>query len=99
LLEQEIGVPVQAIDCPNDFEVKADSTLEYDTRIEAGKFKTVITFQDDQGNFRARSKGLVILAKLEKESAKAYAKEKNAQATIDYDGEVRLINVGNTFDC
>ncbi|MBW4621981.1 MAG: DUF4333 domain-containing protein [Cyanosarcina radialis HA8281-LM2] len=100
LLTSSIGVPVKAIACPNTIELKAGKVYNCQVVTDSGNFTAEIKLNNDRGNFKLNTKGLVVLSKVEQSIDSAIKQKDGVVATTDCGGKrIRAVKRGDVFAC
>jgi hypothetical protein len=100
LLTSQIGIPIKAIACPGNMELKAGTVYNCQVVTDSGNFTAEIQLNNSQGNFKLNTKGVVVLSRIE-ESINAAVKQKDGiDVTTDCGGKkIRAIKPGDVFAC
>lgn len=99
LYTRQAGVPIDAINCPNNANFRAGGTFECQAKAQGVNFKIQVKMEDDQGKFDSYTKGLLILTKIEDLIKKTVKERANINVTADCGGKVRPAIPGNVFTC
>lgn len=99
LYTKQTGVPIESVKCPSNVEFKAGKTFECQATGEGVKFAIQVNMQNDQGRFDSKTKGVLILSRIE-ELLETNIKEKaKLDVTADCGGKLRVAKTGETFTC
>jgi hypothetical protein len=94
------GVPVKAIACPNTIELKAGKVYNCQVVTDSGNFTAEIKLNNDRGNFKLNTKGLVVLSKVEQSIDSAIKQKDGVVVTTDCGGKkIRSVKKGDVFAC
>jgi hypothetical protein len=94
------GVPVKAIACPSTIELKAGKVYNCQVVTDSGNFTAEIKLNNDRGNFKLNTKGLVVLSKVEQSIDSAIKQKDGVVVTTDCGGKkIRAVKKGDVFAC
>lgn len=99
LYTQQTGVSIESVKCPGKAEFKAGSTFECQATAQGVKFGIQVNMLNDQGRFDSKTKGVLILSRIEELLVKNIKEQAKIDVTADCGGKLRVAKTGETFTC
>jgi hypothetical protein len=100
LVSQSIGVPVQSVNCPANFEIKVGSRFDCEARSDGQPFAIVVEITNETGpQFKWSTQGLLLVSKLEQFIQKQIQDKSGVAVTASCGSGIRVANQGDTFEC
>lgn len=101
--QQKFGGQPDSLNCSNDFEIKAGTFLNCKASVENIPFQLRVNFQDDEGNFNWKAKGLLVLPKVEDKVVEvlrqSYGVNAEADCRTSRNQKYRASIPQDTFEC
>ncbi len=99
LYTKQTGVTIESVKCPGNIEFKTGNTFECQAAAEGVKFAIQVNMQNDQGRFDSKTKGVLILSRIEELLEKNIKEKAKLDVTADCGGKLRVAKTGETFTC
>jgi len=92
-------VPVNSVDCPAQFDVKAGNRFNCQATSDGQAFTLVVELTNPDGQFQWNTQGLLVLPKLEQFIQNRIRAKGGPDVTADCGGKIRVAQPGDTFEC
>jgi outer membrane lipoprotein SlyB len=99
LYTRQLGVPVNLVNCPNNINIRAGSTFECRARAQEINFGIIVKMEDNQGRFDSRTKGLLVVSKIEDLIQRNIKEKTGVNVTANCGSKLRPAVAGETFSC
>jgi hypothetical protein len=99
LYNQETGVPITSVSCPDNANLNMGSTFECQAKAQEIQFGIQVKIKNNEGYFDSSTKGLLILTKIEDLLKKMVKEKANIDVTVDCGGKLRAAKPGDSFTC
>ena len=99
LYTERAGVPLESVTCPDNANLKAGGAFECKATAQGVNFGIQINMQNNEGKFDSKTKGLLILTKIEELLQQAFKEKAKVDVTTDCGGKLRAVKTGDTFTC
>lgn len=99
LYGEKVGVPIESVNCPDNANLKAGGAFECKATAQGLNFGIQINMENNEGKFESKTKGLLILTKIEDLLQKAFKEKAKTDVTADCGGKLRAVKTGDTFTC
>ncbi|WP_224087160.1 DUF4333 domain-containing protein [Nostoc sp. MS1] len=100
---QNFGGQLDSLNCPSEFEIKADNSINCQASVENIPFQMKVNFQDNEGSFNWEAKGLLVLAKVEDKVVEvfrqSYGAKTQADCSTSRNQKYRPSIAQDTFEC
>jgi len=92
-------VPLDAVDCPAQFDVKAGNRFNCQAVSGGQPFTIAVELTNPEGQFKWSTQGLLLLSKLEQFIQTRVRAKGGPDVTADCGGKIRVAQPGDTFEC
>lgn len=92
-------VPLNAVDCPAQFDVKAGNRFNCQATSEGQSFAITVELTNPDGQFQWNTKELLVLSKLEQYIQSRIRDKGGPDVTANCGGKLRVAQPGDTFEC
>lgn len=92
-------VPIDAVDCPAQFDVKAGNRFNCQAASAGQPFTLVVELTNPDGQFQWNTQGLLVLPKLEQFIQNRIRAKGGPDVTANCGGKIRVAKPGDTFEC
>lgn len=92
-------VPLDAVDCPAQFEVKAGNRFNCQATSEGQSFTIAVELTNPDGQFQWNTRELLVLPKLEQYIQSRVRDKGGPDVTANCGGKLRVAKPGDTFEC
>jgi DNA gyrase/topoisomerase IV subunit B len=99
LYTQQIGTPVESVNCPDNIKFQTGNAFECQATAQGVKFTIQVNMENDQGRFDSQTKGILILSRIEELLEKTVKEKAKIDVNADCGGRVRAAKAGETFTC
>ncbi len=99
LYTQQIGAPVESVNCPDNIKFQAGNAFECQATAQKVKFTIQVKMENDQGRFDSQTKGILILPRIEELLEKTVKEKAKIDVNADCGGKLRAAKAGETFTC
>lgn len=99
LYTKQTGVPVDSVECPENANLKAGGTFECQATAEDVNFRIQVKMENDKGKFDSKTRGLLILSKIEDLIKKTVKEKAGLDINVDCGGKLRAAKSGDIFNC
>lgn len=99
LYRRQLGLPVDSVNCPNNVSLRAGATFECRARAQGVNFGIQVKMEDSQGKFDSRTRGLLVLSKIEDLIQRTVKEKAGMNVTANCGNKLRAAVPGDTFNC
>ena len=99
LYNQQTGVPITSVSCPDNANLNMGSTFECQAKAQGIQFGIQVKIKNNEGYFDSNSRGLLILSKVEELIQKLAQESTALNVSADCGGKLRVAIPGETFTC
>lgn len=99
LYTEKAGVPIDSVTCPENAELKPGGSFECQATAQNVKFAIQVKMETKEGQFDSKTKGLLLLSKIEDLLQKTVKEKANLDVTADCGGKIRAAKTGDSFTC
>lgn len=99
LYAKETGVPIDSVECPENANLKAGGTFDCQASAEDVNFRIQVKMENDKGKFDSKTRGLLILSKIEDLIKKTVKEKAGLDINVDCGGKLRAAKPGDIFTC
>lgn len=92
-------VPLDSVDCPAQFDVKAGNRFNCQATSEGQAFAIAVELTNPDGQFQWNTKSLLVLSKLEQFIQSRIRAKGGPDVTANCGGKIRVAQPGDTFEC
>ncbi|PSB28038.1 DUF4333 domain-containing protein [Stenomitos frigidus] len=92
-------VPLDSVDCPVQFDVKAGNRFNCQATSEGQNFAIAVELTNPDGQFQWNTKSLLVLSKLEQFIQTRIRDKGGPDVTANCGGKIRVAQPGDTFEC
>lgn len=92
-------VPLDSVDCPAQFEVKAGNRFNCQATSAGQSFAIAVELTNPDGQFQWNTKELLVLSKLEQFIQTRIRDKGGPDVTANCGGKLRVAQPGDTFEC
>lgn len=92
-------VPLDSVDCPAQFAVKAGNRFTCQAASEGQAFAIAVELTNPDGQFQWNTKSLLVLSKLEQFIQSRIRAKGGPDVTANCGGKIRVAQPGDTFEC
>lgn len=96
---QTTKVPMDLVDCPAQFDVKAGNRFNCQATSDGQSFMLVVELTNPDGQFQWNTQGLLVLPKLEQFIQNRIRAKGGPDVTANCGGKIRTAKPGDTFEC
>jgi hypothetical protein len=93
------NVPLDSVDCPAQFDVKAGNRFNCQATSEGQTFAIAVELTNPDGQFQWNTKSLLVLSKLEQFIQSRIREKGGPDVTANCGGKIRIAQPGDTFEC
>lgn len=99
LYTEKAGVPIDSVTCPETAELKPGGTFECQATAQDVKFGIQVKMETKEGSFDSKTKGLLVLSKIEDLLQKTVKEKAKLDVTADCGGKIKSAKTGDSFTC
>lgn len=99
LYRRQLGLPVDSVNCPNNVSLRAGATFECRARAQGINFGIQVKMENSQGKFDSRTRGLLVVSKIEDIIQKNIKEKSGVNVTVNCGNKLRAAVPGDTFSC
>lgn len=99
LYRRQLGLPVDSVNCPNNVNLRAGGSFECRARAQGVNFGIQVKMEDNQGKFDSRTRGLLVLSKIEDLIQRTIKEKAGMNVTANCGNKLRAAVPGDTFNC
>lgn len=99
LYQRQLGLPIDSVNCPNNVNIRAGSSFECRARAQGVNFGIIVKMEDNQGKFDSRTRGLLVLSKIEDLIQRNVKEKSGMNVTANCGNKLRAAVAGDTFSC
>lgn len=92
-------VPLDSVDCPPQFDVKAGNRFNCQASSEGQSFTIAVELTNPDGQFQWNTKELLVLSKLEQYIQSRIRAKGGPDVSANCGGKLRVAQPGDTFEC
>lgn len=99
LYRRQLGLPLDSVNCPNNINIRAGSSFECRARAQGVNFGIQVKMEDNQGKFDSRTRGLLVVSKIEELIQRTVKEKAGMNVTANCGSKLRAAIPGDTFSC
>jgi hypothetical protein len=99
LMTQTMDLAVASVNCPGREQAIVGDRFDCEAKAADQTFTVAVEITDTTGNFTWKTRGLVLLSKLEDSIRTSVKQKSGVEVTPDCGGRIRLAKSGDKFEC